>query len=300
MRSHAEPSIVYLLGLGVGHSIAPPVHNYISNALGCNWQFEARECPSIEDALTVIRQPMFAGAIVTMPYKKAIMPYLDELDKLAEQLGACNNIYISPDGILRGTNTDWVGVAGCLLGRTTPQKGKPALVVGAGGASKAALYALMTIFECRDIYILNRDDREAADLMREIVSNYKDVNIQHVRSSDEAKDLASPYCIVGTIPDIEPMSAEEMEIYRSLEIFLSQAETKGVTLDMCYKPRRTRILKLAERHSWSTIDGTSIIGHQLQEQYRLWCGEEAVKRMPIAEAWNVLHQAAECSPVINF
>ncbi|KIX04851.1 uncharacterized protein Z518_05722 [Rhinocladiella mackenziei CBS 650.93] len=235
-----------------------------------------------------------------MPYKKAIMSHLDGLDELAIKMGACNNIYIAQDGTLRGTNTDWLGVSGCLLDGITPKKNRPALVIGAGGASKAAIHALATILECKEVYIVNRDDREVLELAREVKAKYADLEILHVESPEQAKSLPSPYYIIGTIPDIEPISTKEIIVHQSLEAFLTQAASKGVLLDMCYKPRRTRMLKLAERFGWRTIEGISIIGHQLEEQYRLWCGEDAVRRLPIAEAWRVLYQAAEGSREINF
>lgn len=306
MGSYIEPSFVYLLGLGVGHSIAPPVHNYVAETLGCSWRFEARECPSIEDAVTLIRQPTFAGAIVTMPYKTAIMQHLDGLDDLAIHLGACNNIYIGGDGTLRGTNTDWLGIAGCLLDgdalspASTSKPDRPALIIGAGGASKAALYAITAAVGCKTVYIVNRDDGEVLELAKVVRTNYPELKVVHVQASEQAKGLQSPSYIVGTIPDNEPVSLKEIEVYKTVEVFLSQAETKGVLLDMCYNPRRTRMLKLAQKYGWKQLEGTSIIGHQLREQYRLWCGEEAVKRLPLKGAWEVLRDTAENSFEINF
>lgn len=68
---------------------------------------------------------------------------------------------------------------------------------------------------------------------------------------------------------------------------------------MCFKPRWTRHRKLAERHGWDTVDGVEVIGHQIQEQYRLWAGETAVVRIPVQEAWGVLQNEADRSKVLN-
>jgi quinate dehydrogenase len=69
---------------------------------------------------------------------------------------------------------------------------------------------------------------------------------------------------------------------------------------MCFKPRNTRILRAGKARGWKTVEGTEVIGHQIHEQYRLWCGEEQSKRIRTEEAWAVLRKAAEESPAINF
>lgn len=293
-------SVVYLLGAGIGHSVAPPVHNYVASSLGCPWKFEACECSSIDDAVSLIRQPGFAGAIVTMPYKKKIMSYLDRLDDIAVKLGACNNIYIASDGHLCGTNTDWIGVAGCLREGVPPKENRPALVIGAGGAARAAIHAIATPFKCSTVYIVNRDDREVSDLKEEVEANYPGLEVIHVETSRHAESLSAPYYVVGTIPDTEPVSPQEFEVWRTVESFFCRAQETGVLVDMCYKPRRTRLLKLAERSGWKSVEGIAIIGYQLEKQYRLWCGDEAVSRLPLSEAWKILYEAAERSPAINF
>lgn len=299
MGSCPESPTMYLLGVSIRHSLAPAVHNFIATILKCDWKFEGRECPSIEDALTLIRRPNFVGAIVTMPYKKAIMGYLDDLDGLAIRLGACNVIYTLPDGTLRGTNTDWIGVAGCLLDKEAPSNDLPALIIGAGGACRAAIHALATVSKCKTLYVVNCDEVEVRELKAGVTANYTDLGIVHVISPEQAKRLQSPYYIISTIPDTEPTTQNEKEVYRSLEVFLSQAEAKGFVLDMCYKPRRTRVLKLAEHFGWNTIEGTGVIGHQLEEQYRLWLGKDTVNKLPLDEAWQALNRAAESNPEIN-
>lgn len=131
-----KPKYLYLAGIGVTHSIAPPMHDCIARSLGYDWKFIAQECPTVQDMMALFRAPSFAGGVVTMPYKQTIMPHLDALDDLAIVLGACNNVYRTPNGKLRGTNTDWRGIKGCLLNASEKGRGKPALIVGAGGASR--------------------------------------------------------------------------------------------------------------------------------------------------------------------
>ncbi|KAK6371457.1 hypothetical protein LTS17_008707 [Exophiala oligosperma] len=300
--SKDERAFTYLVGIGVTHSIAPLMHDFIAQSLGYNWKFIAQECPTVEDAMALFRKPTFAGGVVTMPYKGTIIKHLDGLDEHAITIGACNNVYRASDGSLRGTNTDWRGIKGSLSDGDSQGKGKgrPALVIGAGGASRAALYALYDQLQCNPIYIVNRDAGEV-DALRKDAEVYGDrIKIVWVRSVEGGKSLVAPFYIVGTVPDFEPQSPEEIAGRDVIEYLLSSTSEKGVLLDMCFKPRRTRWLKLAEKHGWKTIEGTGIIGHQIEEQYRLWVGEDTAKRIDVDAARAVLQNAAETSPAINF
>jgi quinate dehydrogenase len=304
-----ERKYLYLAGVNVMHSIAPPMHNYIARALGLSWQFINKECPNVEDLVALFRAPTFAGGVVTMPYKKAIIPFLDEKDKLVEMLGACNNVYLTKEGKLRGTNTDWRGIRGCLLSGTksgvNEGKGKPALIIGAGGASRAALYALFADLECEEIYVVNRDAKEVADLLEDskayASSSTRQPRLRHVTSVEEVEGLQTPYYIVGTVPDFEAKTKEEINARKIIETFLRKEE-KGVLLDMCYKPRNTRLLRLGRETGWSVVDGTGVIAHQIEEQWRLWAGagEEGRAKVPEEKAWEILRKGAEESTAINF
>lgn len=304
-----QKKYLYLAGVHVTHSIAPPMHNFIAKSLDLPWTFSSQECPTIQSVLDIFHAPTFAGGVVTMPYKKDIMPHLDELDPLATTLGACNNVYLTEEGKLRGTNTDWRGIKGCLLSGTPANenkgKGKPALIVGAGGASRAAVYALFVELECAEIYVVNRDAQEVADLLKDsqayASNSLRQPKLTQITSVEQAASLPAPYYVVGTVPDFEAQTYEEIKARKILETFLGKDE-KGVLLDMCFKPRNTRILKLARASNWGAVDGTGVIGHQIEEQWRLWAGagEHGNKDVPQEEAWAVLRKAAEDSTAINF
>jgi quinate dehydrogenase len=105
-----ERAFTYLVSIGVTHSIAPPMHKYITQHLGLDWQLISQEYLTVEDAMKIFRKPTFAGGVVTMPYKSTIMKHFDGLDEYAVKIGACNNVYHTADGSLRGTNTDWRGI----------------------------------------------------------------------------------------------------------------------------------------------------------------------------------------------
>jgi quinate dehydrogenase len=310
IASNDERKYLYLAGIHVTHSIAPPMHNYIASSLSLPWKFISQECPRVEDVLSIFRARTFAGGVVTMPYKKAIMPLLDELDPLATTLGACNNVYLTSEGKLRGTNTDWRGIKGCLLSKTkdggNDGRGYPALIIGAGGASRAAVYALFAELECAAIYVVNRDAQEVADLLQDTTaytssSSSRQPQLIHVTSVSQAEALPAAFYVVGTVPDFEAKTKEEITARGILKTFLAK-EQKGVLLDMCFKPRNTRILKLGKEEGWRVIDGTGVIGHQIEEQWRLWAnaGVGRMEEVPKEEAWEVLRKAADESKAINF
>lgn len=319
-RSHqqktcSDPSIenmssptksLHLIGVGVHHSIAPVMHNYICQRLQKPYVFYATEAQTIEDAVALLKDPNFGGAVVTMPYKQSIVEYLDEADDLVSTIGACNNVYISPDGRLIGTNTDWRGVLGCLSSADEQGVGKPAMIFGAGGASRAAVYALSTHLKCPVIYVVNRDDQEVKALEQDTIKmrSKSGTRIEHIISVQQAEHKDPPYYIIGTVPDLAPKSEAEMTAFKVFDHFMATARTRGVFLDMCFKPIETRKIKLAKKHGWLTVAGTEIIGHQIQEQYRGWFepgkNEGVIDENLAKDAWEVLRQQATSSLGINF
>jgi quinate dehydrogenase len=307
MSTSTEKSL-HLIGVGVSHSIAPVMHNYICKNLMKPYTFHATEAPTVEEAVSLLRAPNFGGAVVTMPYKQSIIQHLDEADDLVATIGACNNVYISADGRLIGSNTDWRGVLGCLAAADERGAGigKPALTFGAGGASRAAVYALSTHLKCPEIYVVNRDEAEVESLAEDTADmrSASGAQVVHITSLEQARDLATPFYIVGTVPDLAPQSESEKTAFRVFDYFLASAAVPGVFLDMCFKPLETRKIKLARKHRWSTVLGTDVIGHQIQEQYKGWfkpgTGEEVIDGELAKAAWEVLRREATSAPGINF
>lgn len=277
------------------------MHNSIAKTLQVPWHFTSLECPTIDDVSKAIHDPAFKGGVITMPYKQTIIPLLDGLDQQAESIGAVNNVYLSADGKLRGTNTDWEGVKGCLLSVPGSEAGrrKPALVIGAGGASRAAVYALSVDLGCKKIYVINRDESEVLALKKDAIKHSGDIlEVVHVTSVKQAGKLESPYFVVGTVPDLEAKTESEILMKEILEAFL-RAENKGVLLDMCFKPRKTRMLKLAKSLGWACVEGINVIGYQIYTQWSVWMGKDVSSILNEQEAWRVLNKAAEESTAIN-
>lgn len=268
---------LYIAGGPGGNSIGPAVHEYIAKSLGLDWTCEFLRMSSIDDVMRLYRAADFAGGLVTMPHKRTIIPLLDQCDELVKILGACNMVYLTADQQLCGSNTDWVGIYDAILARKPDNHpGKIGLVYGAGGASRAAIYALSAKLRCRTIYLVNRDDQEVAEVLRD-VREHGDVykpQIVHVRKLSEAKELEPPHYIVSTVPDFEAVTAEETQARNILTEFLQRpSPSKGLLLDMCYHPPMTRNLKLAKDSGWSIVQGFTVVACQFRVQWELWTGK---------------------------
>jgi quinate dehydrogenase len=277
----------YLVGYPIAHSLSPLLHYTLFSKLGINWAELLYETKDLLSFVKLMKsEPKIIGAAITMPYKMAIIPHLDELTPEGEAIGAINTIFLktNSDGSRRycGTNTDCIGVREAFLGNVSDAsvyRGKPGLVVGGGGTSRAAIYAFQNFLGCSPIYMVNRDKSEVDAVIQECNSRGFGKDIKHVSTISEAESLAPPGAIVSAIPDFAPRTAGEKTARRIVETFLN-ASPKGALLEMCYHPSpNTEIDAMARKQGWQVIIGTEAMIEQGLEQARLWSGIE-VKDLP--------------------
>jgi quinate dehydrogenase len=271
--------MIYIAGGPGGDSIGPAIHNWVAGSLGLDWICEFLRFSDVNDVMTLFRRSDFAGGIVTMPHKRTIIPLLDSVDNFVEDIGACNFVVRKPNDELHGTNTDWLGIKNAIDATgsiCTPSKHQTALVYGAGGASRGAVYALAAGLGCKSIYIVNRDEEEVAALMAD-VDAYKTTRkpqLIHVTSIEQAATLRCPHYVISTVPDFEPQSPAEITCRAMLSHFLERGrDQQNILLDMCYHPPITRNLKAGMEASWTVIPGFLVSGHQFAQQWNLWTGQ---------------------------
>ncbi|EED23578.1 shikimate 5-dehydrogenase, putative [Talaromyces stipitatus ATCC 10500] len=296
---------IYFIGSNISHAITNTIHNDVAATIGyTNWRLEAIDIPDVTHDDTLIKGklhgPKFAGAVITMPHKLAIIRYLDDVDEIVSLVGACNNIYpviAGTESKLIGTNTDWIGIRECLLrldresrpnNAINDEETKSGFIVGAGGASRAAIYALTRHLSVARIYIVNRDIDEVQTLVNDIKTRYQSrrtpiPEIIHLQTPEQARNINHfPYYGIGTVPDYPPTTDEEITARDTLHSLLARGNSEGgrraVFLDMCYKPRQTRNLVAAKMYGWVTGEGVDVVTYQLKEQWRLWAGEEEMAR----------------------
>lgn len=249
----------------------------------------------IVTCLQAMQNPKFHGAAVTMPYKVTIVPYLDRLTPQGRSIGAVNTIFIREENgrrITYGTNTDCVGIREAILQNARPKllaaaHGRPAMVIGGGGTSRAAVYALKEFMGFEIIYMVNRCKSETEIVMRECTASGYGAGLIHIATETEAKMLPGPGLVVSAIPNLPPTNAYERTVRGIAEIMLQKSNT-GVLLEMCYHPStNTAIHNIAMRAAWQVIPGVEAMIWQGLEQDKYWTGRE-IQEMPVLEVKNAI------------
>ena len=147
-----------LLGRKLSHSVSPTIHNYLFNKNNIDGSYELIEIEEDKLPLYVekVRNGLYSGLNVTIPYKEKIIPYLDELSPASIKIGAVNTVYLK-DGKVVGDNTDYLGFIDELNSYNIHVSGKDVYVLGSGGASKAIIYALKMLKANPIVVSRNRD-----------------------------------------------------------------------------------------------------------------------------------------------
>ena len=227
-----------LLGRKLGHSYSPQIHSQLGSY---DYRLFEKEPEELDDFL---KSGDFTGLNVTIPYKKDVIPFLDELSPRAKALGAVNTI-VRRSGKLIGHNTDYFGFETMLLSTGVSLQGKKALVCGSGGASSTACAVLKA--HGANVIVLSRTGND----------NYQNLN----RHSDAALIVnATP---VGMYPNVEASPIEDLAAFPMLE---------GV-LDLVYNPARTSILLKAEALGIPCVNGLRMLVAQAKESAEWFTGE---------------------------
>ena len=279
------PQKYYLFGTPISHSVSPTLHNTGFKTLGLPHEYELLETKEVgEQIKAAITAPEFGGASVTIPFKLDVIPLLDSLSPEAKTIGAVNTIIpvVKPDGLrtLHGDNTDWRGIREVILSRLPTGVAQPdaGLIIGAGGTSRAAIYALQSL-GTKKIYLFNRTKSSAQVL----VDAFPDAKIELVENLGSWSG-SPPSIVVSTVP--APATTTEQNatgsVYLPESIFQAHS---GIVVDMAYKPAETPLLSLAKAvgKGWQSVKGVEVLLEQGYVQFELWTGRRAPKKV-VAEA----------------
>ncbi|GAA6015953.1 hypothetical protein JCM10207_006818 [Rhodosporidiobolus poonsookiae] len=282
-----------LIGMPLHGTYAPFLHNTITRLAGVPRKYTKWESTDLDAFMEYLRSEECGGSAVTMPHKVAICERLDDLTEDGRNIGACNTVIIrkGPNGErkLVGHNTDSVGVRESLLraddSHVKSGKTRPGAVLGAGGACRAAVYALDQWLNCSPIYVVNRDDAEVKAFISAFEKNATETfkpKLVHVKTVEEAEGLEAPAYIVSAVPAFPPTTPEEKQARAVSEVFFNKPE-KGVILEMCYHPDIwTELAQIAKDAGWNVVTGEQAMIWQGIEQQLLWLECEE-KDLPIQE-----------------
>ncbi|CDK25383.1 unnamed protein product [Kuraishia capsulata CBS 1993] len=264
----------YVVGTPVGHSRSPALHNAGYKELGLPHSFELFDTGSVQEVNEkLFKSPTFGGCAVTIPLKIDVIDQLSELSDSAKTIGAVNTVLPLAAGGLRGDNTDWIGVAQSFYKSGVPKLSKQAgisgLVIGAGGTSRSAIYALNQM-GCSTIYLLGRTASKLETVKDHFPSSY---NIKVVTTAEQALGADPVSVIVSTIPGYSDLDSSLLE---SITAFLGNGKSQSLfqptLMEAAYKPKVTHIMKTAEEHGWKTISGYHMLANQAEEQFKLFTG----------------------------
>lgn len=268
----------YIFGNGIKHSMSPAIHNTGFKHYNLPHNYKIHEIDNIKQAQPFLQSPNFGGASVTAPYKVDVIQYLTGgVSETASIIGAVNTVLVDPEtGLLTGDNTDWAGIKVSIEVNWTPGTPKTsAFVIGAGGAARAAVYALHS-FGFETIYILNRTRSRAHTLKDSFPVEY---GIQVLENIEGIKGK-QPTVVIGNIPG----DCQTRE-YVSEDIF---QVPNGVLIEMAYKPLVTDLMKFAaaayegdksSSSSWKVVTGKEVLLEQGYLQFAMWTGEETPKEL---------------------
>ena len=239
----------------VSHSLSPIIMNTAMRRENVNAVYLALHAKTLKDLLACVREIPIHGLSITMPYKEAILEHLDNTDSHTAKIGACNTVVRAQDGKLYGFNTDTAGIVRPLEQRIGLD-GARVLVIGAGGAARAAVFGLKE--RGSEVFILNRTPAPAQKLARQ--AKARTIKRQDLRKL--AFDVIVNATPVGMTNVRESPLAE------------NEINAKYV-FDMVYDPAETRFLKAAKTRGAQIIPGIEMFVHQAARQFEIWTGKPA-------------------------
>ncbi len=257
-----------VLGQPISHSRSPAMHSAALAELGLEgeWSYEAIEVAP-EDFEQLVRSLPgrgFAGVNVTVPHKLAALAVADRASDAAREIGAANTLSFA-GGRIAAENTDTDGLLNAL---PDPPAGKRALVLGAGGSARAAVWALRNAGA--EVTIWNRTQAKAAALAEEFGVEAASSGEATMQSGDF--DLLVNCTTVGMKEASQPPQASTD--LKPLPLDADALKATNVVVDLAYGPHPTPLIRLARERGAVTVDGLEVLVHQGATALQMWTGAE--------------------------
>lgn len=268
----------WVVGYPIMHSRSPHLHNAAYKKLNLPYVFDRLETDDASEVYEkLMKQENFGGLAVTMPLKLDIMKYLHELSDAAKAIGAVNTVIPleGKPGQFLGDNTDWVGITNSFTRYGVPSienSNVNGLVVGGGGTSRAAAFALHEM-GCQTIYMMNRTSSKLYDIKNSLPALF---NIEILESVDQV-DAAKPVSlVVSCVPADKPIDDNLLNMLERMlhqGILIKHGSFTPTLLEATYKPRLTPVMRIAEeKFEWNVIPGVEMLVNQGERQFQLHTG----------------------------
>ena len=263
-----KTKVFCLLGHPVEHSMSPTMWNPALKDLGLDYIYVAYNVhpKDLNDAIKGIRALNIKGVNVTIPHKEKVMEFIDEIDPLAKKMGAVNTIK-NEDGYLKARNTDAGGAKKALLDAGCILEGKNALILGAGGASRALCFTLAQ--EVNKVILTDIVKEKAIKLANEVQTKL-DANITGKKATDTTlqeyigeMDILINATPIGMYPSTDNTPISKEFLHSDLFVF-----------DVVYNPLETRLMKEAAEMGCETLGGLDMLVNQGVLAFQWWTEKE--------------------------
>ncbi|WP_229668801.1 shikimate dehydrogenase [Edaphobacter acidisoli] len=272
----AATKVYGVVGNPIRSSLSPVMMNTAFRRETVNAVYLALQATKVSDLIKLVHEIPIQGLSVTMPFKQEIMEHLERTDPLSAKIGACNTVLRAQDGNLYGFNTDVAGIIGPLEKRMSLRDAK-VLVLGAGGAGRAAVFGLRD--KGADVFIYNRTPETAHKLARQ-------------SGSHSIKKDAIAKTNFDVIINSTPVG---MAGQKHAPILEAKDLNTRLVFDLVYNPLDTPLIRMARQMNIPIITGVEMFVQQGARQFEIWTGKPAPEEEMLRVVIHSLRQAAEAA-----
>ena len=259
-----------VVGHPVSHSRSPVMQNAALEALGLagEWSYEAVDVEPSEFLARTRELPDhgFAGVNVTIPHKEAALALADDASEAAEQIGAATTMSFQ-DGVIRADNTDASGLHAAL---PEPVEGRAALVLGAGGSARAAVWGLSG--QGSPVSIWNRTPERADELVRDLARSGEGTPSEgRLRAVTADQVLANGYELIVNCTTV---GMRDEDPFDRLPLDPERLGAGVLVVDLVYAGAESRLMREARSRGATAVEGVEVLVRQGAESLRIWTGRE--------------------------
>lgn len=283
---------VALIGYPLEHSISPAFQQPAFDHLGLDVRYQKWETPEpgLAAAVDRLRDPSVLGANVTIPWKEKVMPLLDESSDTAARIGAVNTV-VNRDGRLMGFNTDAEGFVSALLeGAGYRLRNRKVVVLGAGGAARAVVFALLNE-EVTSVTVFNRSNERSRLLVRSFARSAGRIPLEAPPWEELAESRALRDC--NLVVNCTSMGMKHGDVESQSPLMAGDIPADALVCDLVYNPQETPLLREARKAGAATLGGLWMLVHQGAASFELWTGQRKVIDIMMARARAVLEQGGK-------